>query len=369
MKKLIAILIVFCLLTVAAAGILLCNENLRIAVSERISYPECPDDPQSGKWYSLTPGNAVSADGSAWRGRIRFGDGDKLLIYLLGGGVVLDEYSAAQTCSAVGVKAFYYDNDLGVSARRIQGGIASDDASNPFRNWTTLVVPYTTGDFHIGTAGIHQGYANFTALLEMLRGRVDAPDQLLIAGYSAGGFGAAMLAEDILDRFPEVRNAAVCIDSALLLHPDWTGVARDLWHAPDHIASRIRSDNLTLDHLIDLNAQYPDVKILFASSVRDGGLAKFQSYIDGGKYETTVSGGKNYAENLREMVSEIQKKLPSASFYIWDDAKEGKPTRHTMLYRDDFFANLNETSMAEWIRCALDGEGQSQGLDLLQSLQ
>ena len=364
-KKVIAALLILGLL-LCATGALLCNDTLRISLKERISYPECPANPKPGKWYSLTPENAVCADGSAWRGRIRFGDQDKLLIYLLGGGVVLDEYSAGQSYSAAGSKAFYYDNDLGVSASRIQGGIASDGENNPFRDWTILVVPYATGDFHIGTAGIHQGYANFVALMDVLQTRIDAPGQLLIAGYSAGGFGAAMLAEDILCRFPGTKNAALCIDSALLLNEHWQTIVSELWHAPDHIAGRIRSDNLTLDHLVDFNTQYPEVKILFSSSVRDGGLAKFQSYIDGGAYETTVSGGESYAENLREMVSVMREKLPSASFYLWDDARNGRPTRHTILYRDDFFAERSETSMAAWMLRSLSGETLNCGLELLQ---
>ena len=367
-KKLLSALLIFCLLMFSSAGILLCNDGFRISLKERIQYPECPQNPRTGKWYSLTPKSALSADGSKWRGRIRFGDTDKLLIYLLGG-VVLDDDSAAQSYSAVGAKAFYYDNDFGVSADRIQGGIASDAEQNPFADWTILVVPYTTGDFHVGTDGIHKGYSNFTALMDMLKDRIAQPEQLLITGYSAGGFGAAMLAEDILGYFPDTSNAALLIDSALLLNDRWQEIASERWQAPEHIAKRIQSENLTLDHLADFNAGHPEVKLLFASSVRDGGLAKFQSYIDGGAYETTPSGGAAYAESLWKMVSDMEKGLSNVYFYLWDDAENGNPTRHTMLYREDFFTELNGTSMANWIWRVLDGEDLDCGLELLQCLQ
>lgn len=370
MKKLTVVLLVFSLLIAASAGLLLCNDAWRISLKDHFQYPECPRDPESGRWYSLTPEDARSADGSKWRGRIRIGNPDKLMIYLLGGGVVLDDFSAAQTYSAVGSKAFYYDNDSGVSASRIQSGIASGGENNSFRDWTILLVPYTTGDFHIGTGGIHHGYTNFSALMDKAAQYIAQPEQLLITGYSAGGFGAAMLAGEIAERFPETKNTVLCIDSALLLNENWPDIVKNRWHAPEHIAGCTQSDNLTLDHLLALKESHPEVKILFTSSVRDGGLAKFQSYIDGGAYETTVSGGEAYFRDLQNMVQDMQERLPESAFYLWDDAANGEPTRHTMLYRDDFFAPLiDETSMSEWILRTLSGEMRSHGLDLLQSLQ
>ena len=364
-RKIIASILVFSLLLIAA-GILFCNSNLRQSIKEAMLYPELPKNPGAGEWYSLSPENAVSADGSKWKARIRIGDPDKLILYFLGGGVVLDDFSATKSYANAGSAAFYYDNDLGVSARRMQTGIASDAPENPFRNWTILMIPYTTGDFHVGNGGIHQGYANFKSLMDMLGNRLGTPEQLIITGYSAGGFGSAMLAEDILGCFPETENALLLIDSALLLHDEWKEIAQNRWHAPEHISSRIRTENLTLDHLSALHESHPQLKILFASSVRDGGLAKFQSYMDGGAYRTTDDGGLNYRENLRRMVEDMQTVLPDAAVYLWDDADFPRPTTHTMLYRDDFFAPMSGgISPAEWILHALEGNAESQGIELL----
>lgn len=367
-RKLWMVLIPVCLLCIAA-GILICNDHIRLALLDRIACPELPRNPRPGKWYSITPENARCADGSPWRGRIRTGDPDKLMIYLLGGGIVLDDASAARPHSTAGSAAFYYDHDLNVSTRRMQTGIAADLLENPFRDWTILMVPYATGDFHVGTSGIHNGYANFTALMDAAAQVLDAPEQLIITGYSAGGFGAAMLAGDILARFPETRNAVLCVDSALLIHPDWHGLLQDRWHAPEHILKHTQSDNLTLDHLLALHEEYPQLKILFASSVRDGGLAKFQSYIDGGAYQTTPEGGNAYHEHLKTMVRTMQDQLPGAAFYLWDDAGNAMPTGHTILYSSDVFHPFHDqTSVARWIWRALSGEIQSHGLELLKSL-
>jgi len=369
-KKLLIAVLSLCLLLILAAGALLCHENLRLTMKEALLYPELPRNPENGKWYSVPVEGAVSADGSRWQGRIRFGDPERLLIYFLGGGMVLDDFSASQSYARADSVVFYYDNDLNVSARRMQEGIASDAKQNPFRDWTVLMLPYTTGDFHAGTAGMHQGCNNFRSLMETVQNRLGTPDQLLIAGYSAGGFGAAMLAEDVLAYFPETENVTLCVDSALLLHPDWRGLMQNRWQAPEHISARLRSDNLTLDQLLSLHQAHPEVKILVASSLRDGGLAKFQSYIDGGSYRTTPEGGLRYFENLSQMLAVMVQKLPDAGIFLWDDAPNGLPTSHTMLHSDVFFEpNGNEASMAEWISDAVDGSVHSCGLRLLQCLQ
>lgn len=350
------------------------------------SIRECPENPKNGIWYSISPEGAVCSDGSVWQGRIRFGRENKLLLYFLGGGVSLDEYSAARSYSAVGGGAFYFDRDDGVTDRRITGGICSAGQENPFRNWTVAVFPYTTADFHAGTGDAayiamdggeaalrHRGYANFSLMLEKILPLAGNPEALMIAGYSAGGFGAAMLADEIIGRFENVQNVTVAVDAALLLHQNWRGIARDRWHAPEEILERIRTDNLTLDHLRSLSRAHGNrVKILFSSSVRDGALAMYQNYMDGGSYEATEEYGEIYRRNLQDMVDELLAEIPGAGVFIWDglpysDEAGSALTQHTVMYTDDFFRPLGDgVSLAQWMAAASEGMVESHGLSLLK---
>ena len=68
--------------------------------------PELQGEPQVGKWYRITPAEAKSSDGSEWHGLLRLGSEDKVIVYFFGGGVCLDEYTAAhpQNLYAVNVK-------------------------------------------------------------------------------------------------------------------------------------------------------------------------------------------------------------------------------------------------------------------------
>ena len=40
------------------------------------------------------------------------------------------------------------------------GGIGSDAEENPFKDWTKIVVPYASGDFHSGTGEYHYKDSN-----------------------------------------------------------------------------------------------------------------------------------------------------------------------------------------------------------------
>lgn len=343
---------------------------------------ECPASPETGRWYWVAPEGAVNSDGTTWRGQLKLGRENKVMVYLLGGGVSLDAYSASQSYTAVGNAAFYYDRDDGVSDARLKNGITSGDELNPFRDWTTIVVPYTTADFHAGAGQAnytaqdgsnaviyHNGYVNCMALLEKLRPLVGEPDALLITGYSAGGFGAAMLAQDIIGYFPETENITVCVDGALLVNENWDSVARNRWHASEKIVERMTTGNLSLDHLTALHEVRGDVKILFTCSIRDGGLAKYQSYIEGNAYAPSEEYGDVMEENLRETVAALQEKIPGCGVYIWDDiaySKEGTLTRHTILTNPAVFRNMGGASIAAWMHDAVEGRVENYGLELLE---
>ena len=306
------------------------------------------------------------------------------MVYLLGGGVSLDAYSAARSGTAAGSEGFYYDRDDGVTDQRLENGIASGGEENPFWDWTIIVVPYTTGDFHAGAGDAqytdldgrdavihHGGYVNCMALMERAAKLVDAPEALLITGYSAGGFGAAMLAEEIIGYFPETENITVCVDGALLLNDRWRGVAKERWHAPEKIVGHTVSDNLTLDHLTALHdALGEKVKILFTCSTRDGGLAKYQSYIEGNPYEVSEAYGDVMFANLRQTVAALREEIPDTGFYIWDNIPYdagSSLTRHTILTNPAVFEPMQDgTSIAEWILDAVEGRVCSYGLSLVE---
>jgi len=147
---------------------------------------------------------------------------EKVVVYLQGGGVCYDTAS----CGSVSPNLFEALNDP-----MIQGGaMSSTDATNPFRDWTKVYLPYCTQDLHIGGGATsaygaqtveRYGARNTRASLQYVRdviwAAMDAadpngfrPDRLtvLLTGGSAGGYGAAYNYHYVLDDLRWVHTTA-----------------------------------------------------------------------------------------------------------------------------------------------------------------
>ncbi|MSS12422.1 pectin acetylesterase [Bifidobacterium tsurumiense] len=340
-----------------------------------VEHPELEGKPEIGEWYRISPEGTKSSDSSEWHGLLKLGTENKVAVYFFGGGVSINGYTSERG------KEFF------ATTAQIQdfvasGGISSDDERNPFKDWTFLVLPYASGDFHSGTgtyrymdgdqekAVYHNGYENYSAFMEAAKYYVGEPDTLLVTGFSAGGFATSLLADDVIDRFPSAENVTVNVDSALLLYDDWHETATDLWQSPKVISDRLTSNNLVLDSLTALHQKRGDsVKILFDCSYRDDTLQQYQEFIRNGAMNVDKESGDRFQKDLAEMVSELQKNIPNIGVYIWNygaDSDTGN-TQHTIISSNVFDELEEGKSVAEWIHDAVNGKIESYGLDLLHN--
>ena len=256
-----------------------------------------------------------------------------------------------------------------------QGGIGNTMEDNPFRNWSFIVIPYATGDFHSGTGTYedekkvyHIGYKNYSAYIEQIKHYIGEPDTLLVTGFSAGGFATSLLADDVINRFHSAENVTVCVDSSLLLYDGWHETAVNLWKSPADISDRLTTNNLVLDSLTALYEKRGDgVKILFDCSYRDDTLMQYQSYIDSGKMDKTKELGDNFQRDLKEMVNGLQTNIPDVGIYIWScgENAETHNTQHTIISSNVFDKLGNDQSVGEWIYDAVNGDVKTYGLELL----
>ena len=364
--KIFAILMAVILLLVIAVVVFLKMTFLK-------SFPELNGEPKVGVWYQITPENAKSSDGSEWHGIFRKGSENKVVVYFFGGGV-----SITGETSEGGTK--FFATTMTGQDFVAQGGIGSMADENPFRDWTFIVIPYASGDFHTGTGEYHytqngkdkvvyhNGYNNYSAFIEEIKEYVGEPDTLLVTGFSAGGFATSLLADDVIDRFPTARNITVCVDSSLLLYDGWHDTAVNLWRSPKEISDRLTTNNIVLDSLTALYEKRGDsVKILFDCSYRDDTLQQYQAYIDSGKMDKTKELGDQFQQNLKDMVKGLQENIPGIGIYIWSFNQDEvtQNTQHTILSSNVFDKLGNERSVCEWIYDAVMGDVQTIGLELL----
>ena len=123
----------------------------------------------------------------------------------------MDAYSVARPNKIEGSETdtFYLPNTSIMGYIYGRSGIADvNREDNPFRNWSIVVVQYASGDFHCGTNDFayndselgqcvchHRGYLNYRAMVEKMQEFVPNPEQVLVTGFFAGGFGTALLTD------------------------------------------------------------------------------------------------------------------------------------------------------------------------------
>ncbi|MBR4458249.1 MAG: pectin acetylesterase [Clostridia bacterium] len=361
-RKILFVMACVIVLLAAGAFVLLKSTFLK-------SFPKLTGEPVIGQWYEVAVDGTQSSDGSEWHGIFKKGKENKVVVYFFGGGV-----SITPETSEGGTK--FYATNMTAQDFVAEGGIGSNAENNPFRDWSFIVIPYATGDFHSGTGVYdgkktvyHTGYSNYAAFVEQMKPYVGEPDTLLITGFSAGGFATSLLADDVIDRFPSAKNITVCVDSSLLLYNGWHETAVNLWQSPKEISDRLVTDNLVLDSLTALyNKRGNSVKILFDCSYRDDTLQQYQAYIRTGTMTKNKENGDRFRKDLAEMIKGLQENIPGIGIYIWNHAEDAEThnTQHTIISSNVFDKLEDGVSVADWIDAAVNGNVESHGLALLE---
>lgn len=357
---------------------------------QALCYPLMPDEPEIGKFYRIYPEGFVSGNGTAYHGGIRIGkDPKKLIVFFNGGGVCYDEYSVSRPSNAFTghIADTYYSNDgEWIGDYFLSNGMSACRSDNPFSDWSVIHILYCNGDFHCGDGEFpytaldgssrimpFHGYRNAMAVIEMAKKWLPEPEQLLIAGSSAGGFGVSLLADDVIQAFPDCRNVTCVVDSALLFSERWGAIAKDVWRSPGHIRERITRNNLTLDCLKALYDKYGDqVRYLFMCSVRDALLVMAQNGLDGKCLTVDIESGVLFQDNLKEMCRQLMDYIPNVGLYIFTGPMDAPGydeyllTLHCALNNPFLFDHKEEgKSPCDWILNAMAGKVERLGLDRL----
>jgi hypothetical protein len=169
-------------------------------------------------WNQVKGGPATScADGSPYSFFVRPGNPRRLTLIFQGGGAC---WSAA-TCDLSGARRFF-DPTVDESDRPVNkdGILDLDEPRNPIRDHTVILVPYCTGDVHLGTrsaryvardpAGAvrdvvvhHLGADNVVSVLEWIVARFPNLESVFVLGSSAGAISSPFYASLMAELYPE----------------------------------------------------------------------------------------------------------------------------------------------------------------------
>jgi hypothetical protein len=205
---------------------------------------------QAQEWQPITPGGVdeVCARGTPYTFFAREGDPTRLLIYFQGGGACWND----DTCAPNG--GFFDEvvegNEAGAFS---QGVFDTANPENPLAGYSIVLITYCTGDYHLGTHAVeydsgaiqHKGALNATAALNWAFANYPRPQDVVVAGCSAGAIGAIYHTPTIARRYRSAHLTEFGDAGIGVINPEWGGF--DVWGmanrraAPDQVVASLTS--------------------------------------------------------------------------------------------------------------------------------
>jgi hypothetical protein len=272
--------------------------SLALALAACGSDPD-PTPPPSG-WLDV-PG-MICGDGSPTGIGISRGSADAVLVYLSGGGACWGETACDANFRSFGKAQF----DLG-SQFLVFGTILDRTlAGNPFAAWTVVFVPYCTGDVHAGdteqTYGAvswnHHGYRNLQAAVGRMAAEIARPSQVVVAGSSAGGFGALLAYDLVRAEWPAPGTVGALVDDS---GPTFIGTAipasvRNAWWDAWSLSSTIGAHCPACEIDRDLSEVWPTLRanhgtdrLALISTTQDATMRRYFANMDEMSFENALT--------------------------------------------------------------------------------
>ena len=304
-----------------------------------------------GGWERVaTKGETCCALGTPYSFFHRNGaDSSRLLIYFEGGGACWDWVS----CSGL-FDSTVQDDELS----EYRGIFDATNPENPFRDFEIVFVPYCTGDVFVGDAKqhygddpsshpiAHRGFANVEAILAWMARQDPHPGEVVVAGTSAGSYGALFYAPVIERQFPKARIVMLG-DSGVPLLKDTPAVLHT-WGA-DRVLQKIWQEEAgksARQH--PLREAYRQVAAA-GDRVRLAEIFSDQDAVQGAFY--LVSGSPGWRDSTNTILADVQKNIPAFRSFIIEG------TNHGLLPTDAFYRyQVDGVYLKDWVEELIDGK-------------
>ncbi|HEY6560271.1 MAG TPA: pectin acetylesterase-family hydrolase [Polyangiaceae bacterium] len=279
-----------------------------------------------------------------------------------------------------------------------RGIFDTSNAENPVRDWNMVFVPYCTGDAHIGTrpdavvpgdepGRVQQfvGYSNMQKFVARVVPTFASAGQVLLAGSSAGGYGAGVSFNQVQDAFLKVGSARVTVlmDSAVIygdefLAPCFQRKWRELWGLDGALPSRADCPEChpedgggLLEMIFFGGRKHPSSQIGIITATHDSVTRSFFSmgenlcmepfplFVPEEKLESAL-------DDLRFQVKTSEGGSAFCTYFIESGNEPLWNTPHDQLHQwlpfDRFYVKLaSSTTPAVWVKRLLAGEPTSVG--------
>jgi len=348
--------------------------------------------PAAGAWQAITPG-PLTVDGRTYtpscsgfpgtdptfRFWARQGASKNTMVFFEGGGACWNDLTCS-SASNQGAPQFFNPMVPPGTDPATFDGIFRAGAANPVAEWSMVYIPYCTADIHGGSATRtytnlahpllpqgaplqiqHRGFDNFMAVLDWMKKNQGTPNNLLVTGASAGGYGATLNFPWLAQAYPNSHVFVLADASQGVTTPGFdTGPAgRSSWNTqfapafgPD--ASALRSADL----LRTAAANLPRAKVAQFTTAFDGVQIFFYCAMTGELFATGAcqqSAPAWYAQMVGNLLGDASS-VPNFRYYLaWGDY-------HTILRSGLFYTEATPgIAFNEWLAQMLANRGGTGG--------
>ncbi|HTJ42160.1 MAG TPA: pectin acetylesterase-family hydrolase [Kofleriaceae bacterium] len=219
---------------------------------------------------------------------VNLGTSGDLVLYMEGGGACFND----KTCGSAAHQDGWPDKDgfdFDIGPYNI-GVFDRNEPTNPLRDATFVFIPYCTGDVHAGSnptgmgGRVMVGYQNVGRILDYLVPISSKVSRVIVAGSSAGGFGALINYDRAANRFAPTPTDLIDDSGPPLsdtyMTPCLQQQFRDAWNLNAAIpegctACREPNGGGLTNALGWLADAHPDARLALISSTRDGTIRSF----------------------------------------------------------------------------------------------
>jgi hypothetical protein len=313
-------------------------------------------------WNEILPGGdticAVGTEFSYW---VRPASPERVLVYFQGGGAC----SSGESCDLRMSPTYdpvVNDED---SPQNWDGIFALDHPENPFADWTMVMIPYCTGDVHLGanettydvpatdstdarqTTIQHRGSVNSLASLEWLASNFFDARELFVTGGSAGSIPSPFYADWLATRYADARivqlgdgSGGYGTENAGPVIP-W-GLDQMFADKPGYVG--LPADSLHFLKYYEVGAKrHPDVQFAAFDFAHDEVQAFFMGPDADGNPPDVIGGLERNYKRVRAADQDFRAYLAAG-----DD--------HTILGRRDFYTlETSGARLVEWVHALAEG--------------
>lgn len=313
-----------------------------------------PLDTAVGTWTWFDQPGSACGDGSPTGFAVNGGTSDDVLVLFMGGGACWD-FDGCFLLGAAATGPFGRGQFEALGAALNVGVLDRADPDNPYRTFTQVFVPYCTGDLHAGDRDVdyiqggltrtwhHRGATNARLLLARLAATFHAPARLVMAGLSAGGYGATLQYAAFRDALDPAASFLVDDSGPLLIGDAIPATTRSKWFSQwrlDAVVDPVCGQGCKTDLSLlagKLATRYPDDRMSLISSVADATIgAYFQ--LDATAFEAAIRG----------LAKQLTGFAPYHSYLVAGDS-------HTTLASPGDF-DQNGVDLRAWLAAMLAGD-------------